>query len=493
MALMLAVAGCGDAGGQTTGGSGGATETGAEAGTPDPETASTPTEAATAGDGTGAGTSGEATAAGSSTAGAAEPGPTATGPAGSSSTSAVDATCGDGELGGDETCDDGPGNGPGQACKADCTLNVCGDGDRGPGEACDHGDANGPDDACSAGCEFNGGLCGEANFAGGTLTSPIDIILSIDNSLSMSEEIQAIQDSLNDSLSAELAAVDLDYRIILVSRHGSAALLQSVCIEAPLGGIAPGGCADPPPQPVLTPGLFYHYSVEIGSYNMYEKLIDTFDKPDEFGLAPSGWGEWLRVSARKSFILVTDYTSTNAKIFQNWLQLADSDQFGVQPDIRYDVHTLIGVPAKDPPETPYTPDEPLENLPCPTANDSGLSHQTLSKLTGGLRFPVCYPPVYAAILQQIAAAVVEQVPIVCTYPLPDIPPEQTLDPADTQLEYQPGVGMPVLLTLVAGPDACVADGYYFESDQIVLCPDACATIQGDVAAEINIQLYCAGP
>jgi hypothetical protein len=51
--------------------------------------------------------------------------------------------CGNDMLDAQEECDDGADNGPGKACKGDCTLNVCGDGDVGPDENCDEGVDNG--------------------------------------------------------------------------------------------------------------------------------------------------------------------------------------------------------------------------------------------------------------------------------------------------------------------------------------------------------------
>jgi len=51
--------------------------------------------------------------------------------------------CGNGMPDPGEGCDNGPSNGPGMACNAQCMPNVCGDGDRGPGEACDNGPNNG--------------------------------------------------------------------------------------------------------------------------------------------------------------------------------------------------------------------------------------------------------------------------------------------------------------------------------------------------------------
>ena len=61
--------------------------------------------------------------------------------------------CGDGTLQAPEECDDGPDNGPGQACNPDCHLNVCGDGDVSPTEACDDGPDNALElDACAPDC-----------------------------------------------------------------------------------------------------------------------------------------------------------------------------------------------------------------------------------------------------------------------------------------------------------------------------------------------------
>ena len=77
----------------------------------------------------------------------------------SDSTTAVLPFCGDGAIDPGEACDDGPDNGPGNACNADCSLNVCGDGVIGPGEGCDNGVQNGPGNACTATCTPN--VCGD--------------------------------------------------------------------------------------------------------------------------------------------------------------------------------------------------------------------------------------------------------------------------------------------------------------------------------------------
>ncbi|MEM6996794.1 MAG: DUF1554 domain-containing protein [Myxococcota bacterium] len=82
-----------------------------------------------------------------------------------SDSTGVDPVCGDGVLDDDEECDAGEDNGPGQACLADCALNVCGDGDVGPNEGCDDGPANGGGNGCTAACQPN--VCGDGELGPG--------------------------------------------------------------------------------------------------------------------------------------------------------------------------------------------------------------------------------------------------------------------------------------------------------------------------------------
>ena len=69
------------------------------------------------------------------------------------------ALCGDGQLGLGETCDLGPDNGPGSACRSNCQINVCGDYELGPEEECDDGPNNADHKACTAACLQN--VCGD--------------------------------------------------------------------------------------------------------------------------------------------------------------------------------------------------------------------------------------------------------------------------------------------------------------------------------------------
>ncbi len=69
------------------------------------------------------------------------------------------AVCGDGEIAGDEACDDGDDNGPTAPCTSACTVNVCGDGyPLADDEDCDDGNDD-DDDGCRNDCTLPPG-CG---------------------------------------------------------------------------------------------------------------------------------------------------------------------------------------------------------------------------------------------------------------------------------------------------------------------------------------------
>ncbi|MCY1013270.1 DUF4215 domain-containing protein [Nannocystis pusilla] len=158
-ALLLALPACGDAVATTDTPGPSSTTTGGsstEPGTTEAPTTGAPTTTSDTDDGT-------ASDGDSSTTGE---------PSTSTTTTTTDATTDDGTTTGEppqcgnqivedengEECDDGPDNGPGQACLAGCLLNVCGDGDQGPGEGCDDGNTEGRD-GCSAECVSE--LCGD--------------------------------------------------------------------------------------------------------------------------------------------------------------------------------------------------------------------------------------------------------------------------------------------------------------------------------------------
>ncbi len=419
--------------------------------------------------------------------------------------------CGDGHIDDDEACDDGPNNGEDASCYLNCTLNVCGDGVSGPKEECDLGDLNGPDNGCSTSCEVLASACGDQAVTAELIPIPVDVIIVIDNSGSMTEEIQAVQNDINANFANILDGAGVDYRVILVASHGKLSD-QSVCIEAPLSGIPMGGCANPPPQPANT-DKFFHYSREIASKDAWCRILRTVDgaEDDEFGLAVDGWQQWLRPGSFKTFIELSDdraqctvnnaaYTDTNtlagstaaANKFDAALRALYPQHFGSSPNTRnYLWHSIVGLAYNDPPDQPYQPKDPFVTGKCPQGENPGYGYQALSILTGGTRFPLCNTASYNAVFQTIADSVIASAKLTCEFDVPPPPEGKTLDEESVTVTFTPmGMGLPVDFTKVDGPADCNAGSFYLANELVILCPAACDSIQGDQDATVAVKFTC---
>lgn len=422
-------------------------------------------------------------------------------------------SCGDGQIDVGEECDDGSNNGGGQACNFDCTLSVCGDGLPGPGEDCDLGILNGFDSGCSSECKILPSACGTQSATPVLVPRPVDIILVIDNSGSMAAEIKGVQDNINENFAEIIEASGLDYRVILVSRYGKYTSTQ-VCIEGPLAGIPKGGCETPPSQPVNNPGKFYHYSVEVDSTDSWCRILNTFNgaQQDLFKFAPTGWQSWLRAEAFKIFIEVTDdrvvcsyngsyYNDNNtipggataAATFDAALRAMSPLHFGTTPETRnYRFYSIVGLSFNEPPDKPYAPGEPIVTTKCPSGVNGGIGHQSLSVATGALRFPLCDTTSYDALFQALAGGVIADATLACDFDVPAAPEGKTLDEDSIAVNFTPsGAGDPIGFGQVPGPDWCDPQSFYLDGGKVVLCPEACASVQDDKDAEIEVQFSCA--
>jgi hypothetical protein len=239
-------------------------------------------------------------------------------------------------------------------------------------------------------------------------TLPVDLILILDNSGSMAAETAAVERALI-GWSQHMAALGLDYRLILLSRHRtgersqSEAASTSICVEQPLSGLA--RC--PSDTPVLGE-RFFHYSVKIDASDSFERALEGFASADAARLAPGGWSEWLRPGALEAFIEVSDADSdVPAAQFASRLGTLAPEHFaagGGGPSFVF--YSVVGLAEKVLPEDPYLPEEPIESAECRSADTSpdnaGEQYQTLSVLTGGLRFALCRVDALGARLDSIA-------------------------------------------------------------------------------------------
>ena len=227
--------------------------------------------------------------------------------------------------------------------------------------------------------------------------------------------------------------------MISISRHRKAARNPSnpgaedtsVCIEAPLSGLA----ACPAPNPVFS-ARFFQYFTKIESNDSFDVTLDAYEPPfeleheDRAGQAPNGWSEWLRPRAKKVFLELTDDNEDMpAATFVAELQAMAPEHFGTDPAAPNLVfHSIIGVGEKATATDPYLPTEPVTDTRCPSVTSEGRAYQELSILTGGLRFPLCGFDAYDVVFRKISEDVVTRTVIACDFAIPAPPPGKDIEP-----------------------------------------------------------------
>lgn len=323
---------------------------------------------------------------------------------------------------------------------------------------------------------------------------PVDVILMIDNSGSMDDEIMAVVRNISVNFTDILDATGIDYRIILLSYHGDiredppGPADFPICIEEPLSGT---DCDPVPAMPAITE-RFKHYHVAIDSEDSLIQALDTYARPDPFGFAPDGWRGWLRDDAQRVFLEITDDTSDlSADDFEVALYALDPPAFGHAGDRNFVFHSIIGIREKAMPLEPYGPDEPVVGRDCDSAAEPGVPYEELSIRSGGLRFPVCEFEGYDVVFRTIADGVIEGSEIQCSFESPEAPEGATLDFSRVVVLYEPGGGgAPETLTRVDGPGACVDGGFYVEGETITLCDATCARVQMDEDGVLDVHVAC---
>lgn len=327
---------------------------------------------------------------------------------------------------------------------------------------------------------------------------PVDIIVIIDNSGSMTEEIESVERNINVNFAQIISNSAIDYRVILIADFHS---WFHVCIKPPLGGnICPNGNDGRPmePRPINT-ARFFHYAYRVDSYDSLEAITNTYNKPDKFGLAPNGWQAWLRDDALKVFLEITDDRPwpETADQFEIDLFALTPKHFGDKTNRNYVLHSIIGL-AENPAGAAlaYQPTDPIVLKVCSSGMHWGDEYQKLSERTKGLRFPVCNYASYDAVFQEMAKGVIQGAVIACNFAIPTAPPPYTVDLQTVTLDYLPGLGgAKQTFTQVPSASQCAAGKFYVEkgANKIFLCPDACNAVKQNVNGQLQIYFDCGAP
>jgi len=349
----------------------------------------------------------------------------------------------------------------------------------------------------AAGRPSSGTTCATVSAAAKPILQPVDIILVLDNSGSMEDELDAVEKNINVNFANILQQSGVDYRVILISRHRkderteSEEASTSICVASPLSAL--GAC--PAAKPVNSE-RFFQYSIKVESENSFDRILSTYNKKDQFELTQVGWSEWLRPGAKKVFLELTDDNAALAvDSFVQKLTALEPANFGtlVNPDFVF--HSIIGLREKSPASAPYQPDEEIQTATCSGGGDTvanaGVGYQELSRRTGGLRFPICEFSSYDTVFSTIAEDVVSHSQLTCDFDIPTLSDGQTLDLSKVAVAYAEGGNTtPTQFGQALTSADCQADAFYIEDNHIYLCPDTCSAVKADSAAQVTVLFTC---
>jgi Bacterial TSP3 repeat len=364
---------------------------------------------------------------------------------------------------------------------------------------------------------------------------PADIIIAIDQSSSMGEEADAVEENINNDLAGILEEGMVDYRIILmadfppVEAGGDVEPTNPmVCIEPPpQGGVTlqNNNCANlgtqRKPNNLSSPGVlanprFAHYDLHIDSHDALRTIISEFDDPNgDLGTPggsgaaaahfPGGYGQLLREDAIRIFIIITDDESTGITLsdFDAQFTAKIAARFaGSTPELRYIAHSILGVVGKAD-GAAWLPEDPVQTGQCtPGSEDAAPIYQNLSIMTGGLRFPLCNVndanPAndnFDAIFNAIAENVKNEVSLPCSF-TPGAE-QENLNYDGAKLIYRPmGTGTLELFDEVPDAARCgtVANTFYktgpIDQPTFELCPATCDRVEVDLSGKINLLIDC---
>jgi hypothetical protein len=300
---------------------------------------------------------------------------------------------------------------------------------------------------------------------------PADIIIGVDTSGSMDEEIAFVQQNLN-AFSQQIIDSGIDVRVILVAAEQPPPAMPGifgfidddddygVCIAAPLGS---GMCPADSNPPVYT-----HVNTEVGSNDVLSVLVSAY---------PS-YKAQLRPDSLKTFVSVTDDDAND-------------------PPINTAQGFITAVQALEPTDPTMFSDWRYSSIYCFTACEQaaqvGAVHRDLVAQTQGIEGDLClqdFKPVFDALAQQV----LEGVMLECDWEIPPPSSGEVFDAMKTNVQLLLD-GAPHMLGKAAEAAACAdREGWHYDNEaapaRVVACPATCARIQAAKSAQVDILFGC---
>jgi hypothetical protein len=300
---------------------------------------------------------------------------------------------------------------------------------------------------------------------------PADIIIAVDNSGSMREEIAFVRERLN-AFSQQIIDSGVDVRIILISApygpapvptgdedddsdEGDSGDDNGICIAPPLGS---GMC----PLDTKAP-RYFHVPREVSSNDALELFVRTFPQ----------WQIRLRANASKTFVVVTDDDADGsaAQFQQNVAGL---------PGGAFSSWSFSGIYCFS---------------RCPAAAAVGTVYDALVQATNGVRGDLCQQD-FAPVFDALAKSVVANSGLDCAWDIPQPAAGQTFNREQVNVQYTLQGGRPRALSQVPTAAECGAGraGWHYDDaanpQRILVCPATCTELKGDLTAKVEVLFGC---
>ncbi len=332
----------------------------------------------------------------------------------------------------------------------------------------------------STGTGMGGGLtdadtCATVSSEAQAGKQPADIVIAVDTSGSMDEEIAEVQANLN-KFAQVITASGIDVHVVLIAD-------ATMCIPAPLGSGTCNGMDEKLPN-------YRHVVQTVASTDALQQILSTYPQ----------WKDVLRPNAVKTIAVVSDDDSDlGATSFLNSLLALDPTFAGFKFDgiVSFEsgeqciFQCAFGACAN----CPLTCCNKASFACEPISAAEGKVYKQLVQQTGGILGNLCtqdFDPVF----NDMATAVVAESKISCDYPIPPPPNGEMIDPKKVNVVYTNSNGTKNTIYNVPGGSADCGNngGWYFDvpvaPTKITVCQNTCAALQGDPGGKVEVLFGC---
>lgn len=307
---------------------------------------------------------------------------------------------------------------------------------------------------------------------------PADVIIAIDNTPSMYNEIEEVRANMN-RFSSLVEEQELDLHIVIIACYTNDCLRQdnwhTICIEPPVG--AEGACGQEENTDDSNPPDYLHVNSSVESRKTLESIVDTHAE----------WGSMIRDNAAKHVVVVSDDDDDWTAEQFNTAFLALDPRFE-----GYQFHGIFAYLDKEA-ACDISDSEPCCTFSAP--DGEGVIYKELVAMTGGVSGDLClqdFDPVFS----ELATAVIDSARLNCEWAIPDPPEDMDLKPGLVNVIYTDGSGDRFMIGRVESEEHCdqVEHGWYYDDPDepsfIRICPQTCDWIQGQQGAQIVVEFGC---